>query len=235
MISTRTLLTTTLLPQPSHVTRPPHRTASGPADFDALVVAGARWVLLMCAVWGVLIAAAAAIELLSGGRTRALSWVGAPTWVRRLVLSLLGASLVGVPATVGLAPAGAATVGSSGGSTTSAAASSVGPDGLPPLSRPAVAAQPVTTPAPAAGPSAESTPGVAATTHVVVRPGDCLWDIASRRLPSRATGTEVAAEVARLHALNRHVIGPDPDLLRPGQRLVLPRRTHTTVHHEETP
>lgn len=55
----------------------------------------------------------------------------------------------------------------------------------------------------------------------VVRPGDSLWTIASAVL-----GTEdpvpVARYWARIHRANREVIGPDPDLLHPGQKLTLP-------------
>lgn len=55
----------------------------------------------------------------------------------------------------------------------------------------------------------------------VVRPGDSLWTIASAVL-----GTEdpvpVARYWARIHRANREVIGPNPDLIYPGQKLTLP-------------
>lgn len=63
-------------------------------------------------------------------------------------------------------------------------------------------------------------PGGARTSHrgrlpesrvVVVRPGDTLWALAGH-----------CPAWHRLYALNRDVIGPDPDLIRPGQRLRLP-------------
>ena len=57
---------------------------------------------------------------------------------------------------------------------------------------------------------------------VVVRRGDSLWDIAARSLPAGAGAAEIAAEWPRWWAANRDVIGPDPDLLLPGQRLVPP-------------
>jgi len=73
-----------------------------------------------------------------------------------------------------------------------------------------------------------------------------LWDIAARRLPPGSPEAAVAASVARIHALNRHLIGADPDLLRPGQRLVVPpspsastaaptAQTTPPGRHEETP
>jgi len=50
---------------------------------------------------------------------------------------------------------------------------------------------------------------------VEVAPGDTLWDIAARRLGAGASWPAI-------YALNRDVIGPDPGVIRPGQRLVLP-------------
>jgi hypothetical protein len=71
---------------------------------------------------------------------------------------------------------------------------------------------------------------------VVVHRGDNLWRIADERLPSSARAGEVAALVDDLHRRNRGVIGPDPDLIRPGQRLAVPtdpnRLNHTST--EET-
>ena len=52
-------------------------------------------------------------------------------------------------------------------------------------------------------------------TAVEVAPGDTLWDIAARRLGAGASWPA-------LYALNRDVIGPDPGVITPGQRLVLP-------------
>lgn len=60
--------------------------------------------------------------------------------------------------------------------------------------------------------------------ELVVRPGDTLWRLAADRLRSSATPGEVAALVRDLHDRNRGVIGPDPDLIRPGQRLDAPSR-----------
>ncbi len=64
---------------------------------------------------------------------------------------------------------------------------------------------------PEAGPSA-----------VVVRPGDTLWAIAARALPDTATDAEIADACVRWHATNREVIGDDPNLIFPTQRLIPP-------------
>lgn len=59
---------------------------------------------------------------------------------------------------------------------------------------------------------------------VTVRPGDCLWDIARRRL-THPTPIRVATDWPRWWRNNRAVIGPDPDLVVPGQRLRPPAPT----------
>jgi nucleoid-associated protein YgaU len=58
--------------------------------------------------------------------------------------------------------------------------------------------------------------------EVVVRRGDTLWDVAARHLRGGSSAAEIAAEWPRWYAANRDVIGDDPDLLRPGQRLAPP-------------
>ena len=67
------------------------------------------------------------------------------------------------------------------------------------------------------------TAGRAVVDEVVVRRGDTLWDIAARHLGPSASAAEVAGEWPRWHEANTTVIGPDPDLLLPGQRLLPPR------------
>lgn len=57
---------------------------------------------------------------------------------------------------------------------------------------------------------------------VVVRPGDSLWAISARTLGPGARAADVASYGRRVHLLNAAVIGPDPDLVHPGQRLRLP-------------
>lgn len=57
---------------------------------------------------------------------------------------------------------------------------------------------------------------------VVVQRGDTLWDIAARHLGGDPSADRVAAEWPRWYAANLDVIGPDPDLILPGQQLVPP-------------
>ncbi|MDX6375444.1 MAG: hypothetical protein QOD98_4432 [Nocardioidaceae bacterium] len=58
---------------------------------------------------------------------------------------------------------------------------------------------------------------------VVVRPGDTLWGLAERDLPTPATDRRVTSRWHAVYRRNRGVIGPDPDLIRPGQVLSLPK------------
>ncbi|MCW2579887.1 MAG: conserved rane protein of unknown function [Blastococcus sp.] len=63
--------------------------------------------------------------------------------------------------------------------------------------------------------------------HVVL-PGDCLWHIAAGRLLQQLdrppTDSEIAQDVHAWWTANADVIGPDPDLLLPGQVLRPPDR-----------
>jgi nucleoid-associated protein YgaU len=56
---------------------------------------------------------------------------------------------------------------------------------------------------------------------VIVRPGDCLWAITARELRD-PTSVRIAAHWPGWWHANRRVIGPDPNLIHPGQRLRRP-------------
>ena len=56
----------------------------------------------------------------------------------------------------------------------------------------------------------------------IVRPGDCLWQIAAALLPAGAADAEIAEEVARLWKLNEDRIGTgDPSVIYAGTELRL--------------
>jgi len=71
-------------------------------------------------------------------------------------------------------------------------------------------------------------PRPATSTTVLVRPGDCLWTIAARRLESGASAARITVAWRAWYVANRTVIGPDPSLIHPGQRLVRPAAVATT-------
>ena len=76
--------------------------------------------------------------------------------------------------------------------------------------------------------SQTSTPSSAAQQQrqwVTVAPGDCLWHLAARRLGPAASAAQIDAEWRRWYAANRDRVGPDPDLVLAGQRLVVPAST----------
>jgi len=62
------------------------------------------------------------------------------------------------------------------------------------------------------------------TSDTNVRPGDSLWSIAASHIGPGATDAQIAAAWPRFYAANRAVVGPDPNLIYPGQRLTLPAR-----------
>ncbi|MEV5965804.1 LysM peptidoglycan-binding domain-containing protein [Kribbella sp. NPDC051952] len=72
--------------------------------------------------------------------------------------------------------------------------------------------------------------------RVVVKAGDSLWSLAARELGPGASAAAVAARWPEWYAANRQVIGPDPDLILPGQVLHIPAAAtsqHVPPTHQE--
>ncbi len=63
---------------------------------------------------------------------------------------------------------------------------------------------------------------VSSTAHHVVKPGESLWSIAAGTMPAEAPPESVATASAAWYDANRATIGPDPDLILPGQQLAAP-------------
>ncbi|MEO7981021.1 MAG: hypothetical protein ABI807_09045 [Sporichthyaceae bacterium] len=220
--------------------------APGPAGADALVTlaaAAGAWAVLTWLAASTLVAllTAAVSGLDSRAHDQALAL--APAAARRLVGAVLGLTVAAAPFGGGLAPAASAQVG-----VVAAAAELPSADRppAPPVAHATVGTGRLDRPAPTAprgwtpdrpaavrhvAPGRETAVRLVATTphaehavvdEVVVRRGDSLWEIAARHLGADAGPAEVAAEWPRWYAANRAVIGGDPDLLRPGQRLAPP-------------
>jgi hypothetical protein len=162
-------------------------------------------VLLGCLAWGWLGATAVVMTALrhapAPGRLR---WV--PLGWRRLVLGACGVALTAGAAAPALATPGpvrldppAATTAVGSADVASGSATLVGAE------RPA-----------------EHTTEHAAPA-IVVSPGDSLWRLAAERLDPAASDAEITATWHRLYRANRAVVGSDPDLIEPGQRLAPPR------------
>jgi hypothetical protein len=187
---------------------------------DALLTSAAG--LLAWAVWawgalGLTLTAASALPGIGGGAARLVLQVALPAGARRSAAVLLGLGLgvaapLAVAALPGLAPTASA-----------AAPAPTAPtlEAVPDWPRPATTADAVPVPD---WPAGDESPAIspAAGERVVVR-GDCLWHIAADSLlgplgrpPSDG---EVATAVHAWWRANADVIGPDPDLLLPGQLL----------------
>lgn len=72
----------------------------------------------------------------------------------------------------------------------------------------------------APAPSPEAQPLSAQTTHMV-RPGDTLWSIASSLNPD-ASPSQIYDATIEIWSANKHIIGPNADLILPGQELTIP-------------
>lgn len=173
------------------------------ATVDQVVGAAALlsiWALLAWVVASLVLSALATAPGVGGALAARCAEAVAPRLLRRLVAVAVGAAVAS-----GSAPALAAVPGGPTGQLPSAAATS-GPAVLPGVDNPQLPSLDRPAPTPA----------------VVVAPGDCLWSIAARHLGPTATTSGIATEWRRWYDVNRLVIGPDPDLILPGQRLTPP-------------
>ena len=198
------------------------RTADS-AGAEALVLASAglaAWGVWAWGALGLLLTAASALPGALGRAADTLTGVVLPRGARRGAALALGIGLgvagplAGTTLAVVTAPAAAAETTSTPVPDWPGVLPGTGalPDrpGSPDAAPPAATALPDWPAPPAAG------------DHVVVR-GDCLWGIAAAHLSEQLGRTASAAETARATsawwAANASVIGPDPDVLLPGQVL----------------
>ncbi|WP_370249238.1 LysM domain-containing protein [Nocardioides sp.] len=170
-----------------------------PTDFTAALDRAALLALGGTACWGWLIV----VDVVRSVWRDTPPPPRVPGWVRRPLLALCGVALVtaatAVPATA---------VPSHGAGAVAAAGE-------------AIAAAVRTGPATASAVPAAAADPVDPARHHRVHRGESLWRIAEQLEPG-AEDADLVARVADLYALNHDVIGSDPDLLRPGQRLELP-------------
>ena len=183
-----------------------------PASLDEALAQGAALVGSACLGWLWLVTGLTVLEAVDLGTHARL---GCPTGLRRLVLAACGVALAG-----GLAgPAQATDPGDSaardrGAHVVAGLALPERTTGVTAPVRPVQATAQATAEATAAAREVQE--------PVVVAPGDSLWSVAARLLPATASDVEVAALWRRIYAANRVLIGEDPGLIRPGQRLVVP-------------
>jgi hypothetical protein len=172
-------------------------------------------VLAARALAGVLLACGAALPGTCGRVSGRLSDAVSPVLVRRLIDLAVGVSVTGSSGLLVAGPALAATVPPPVLAPPEAVLQ-VWPD----LARPGadVPAARVAVP-----PASRPSPTAAAGHTVTVHSGDCLWDLAARALHNGGEPAPAPDQISivtdRWWQANRLVIGPDPDLLIPGQQL----------------
>ncbi|QZY30032.1 LysM peptidoglycan-binding domain-containing protein [Nocardioides coralli] len=178
---------------------PPWSTAtSGGASFAPLLVAGCELAAAAAVSWLWLLVSLVVLEALD----RPAPTGSVPVALRRLVLASCGLSLVGgltVPAHAGAPGPG----------------QGPGDDlvGLPVPDRTSAAAWQT---------AALRPPPAPARSTVVVAPGDSLWRLAARTLPTGVDPRAVDRRWRAIYRANHQLVGADPDLIHPGQRLLLP-------------
>ncbi len=170
-------------------------------QLDQQLAAGCSMALVLCAAWAWWVVTVVTLECLGHSASPAR---GVPVWARRLVLAACGTAVLSAgthlsPALADGPPAHERGV--------------VSLDGLPFPDRPTGGLVPIRKVLAAAHSASSDT--------VAVHPGDSLWSLAEERWP-RASSAEIAAATRGLYDQNRAVIGTDPDLIHPGQHLVVP-------------
>ena len=174
-------------------------------EFDRVLVWTCAALALLAVAWLWTITTAVVVE---AARGRPDGVPGVPATLRRLVLAACGVAVV-----AGLAAPADATPGEVHQDRGRPSASIAGL----PLPDRAVAA-------PGRASSGTGQERHRPASAVVVRPGDTLWDLARDDLGPGADDAAIAARWRTIYALNRAVIGADPDLIQPAQRLRLPTR-----------
>lgn len=205
------------------------------ADAAAAQLAGvALWVAAGWLGLGLLAVLVAGLPGRAGYRAGRLAQRLLPGVLRRLVAGSVGLS-------VALAPAAAQAGAPSSSGPSAAAPATVAAAGAHGLSRPAGttagtrfgggdraaarrgAGSPASVGVPVPWPTTPPVPGpLPHDDTVLVRPDDSLWLIAGRRLGPAADPARIAADWPAWYRANAALIGPDPDLIHPGQHLRVP-------------
>ena len=181
--------------------------------FDKALVVACEAVILACGTW---VWAVTSVVVLDAARGRDGHRRGVPAGLRRAVLAACGAALLGSLCV----PAHSAQPATTTGDRPGPGAALV--HGLPLPDR-ATAAGHVGRLVARHAAEAARRPGEDRRS-TVVRPGDTLWGLAARDLPPGAGDAAITLRWQEIYRANQGVIGADPDLIQPHQRLRLPRR-----------
>jgi hypothetical protein len=198
--------------------------ASGAETVLLAGVAALAWAVWLWGALGLTLTALSALPGVAGTTARAFTRYLLPAGARRAAALALGVGLAtSAPLVAGCAPAsGALPQAVAVASAQSPAAPAQGPVADWPGTSAPTPAPTSAPPAPSAPVAVPDWPTPVRDEHVVLR-GECLWDIAAADLARRTGGSpaddEVATAVDAWWHANAAVIGPDPDLLLPGQVL----------------
>lgn len=178
----------------------------GPATaFADLLVQASAVVLAAALIWLWFITTVTVASVLRG------RVVHRPGHARRLVLLMCGVAIV----------AGVTSPASAQGSDPASVLVGLS---LPDRASASTAGQPVRAPV-----AAPDRPRSHDDRHHVVAAGDSLWSIARSSSPP---GSDLDARWREIWEANRGLVGDDPDLILPGQRLELPRDADTDHDHD---
>jgi hypothetical protein len=194
----------------------------GPDTAVASIASAVLWLLAAWVAIALLVVLVAQSPGRLGAGARGLAHRVLPRTVLRIVIAVTGFTMLALPGVAAANPSPAP-----GPSWPTSAAPQLPSAGWPATTAPRLptASWPVTT-GPSSTPATSSRPTAPT---VVVRPGDCLWDIAASHL-DHPTAQQIEHDVLGWYSLNRSAIGPDPNLLHPGQVLIAPHPIHPTSH-----
>ena len=174
------------------------------ASFEDALTAFSSAVLIGSLVWLWLITTLVIAASLRGRSDVA----GVPRWARRLVLLACGVAVLGAALPAQASPDHEPHWAAREPSALAGLPMpdrAIGGAGLPHSTEPPSVQQP------------------AGLTPHVVRPDESLWSIAATHLPDSATERDIAELSQEIYRVNRPVIGADPDLITPGQTLMVPQ------------
>jgi nucleoid-associated protein YgaU len=207
-------------------------TATGTDEAAAAVAGLIIWLLAGWVALALTLSVLAAFAGSGADACRHCAEAMLPRSLRSLLITATATSLMlgpvasasASPAALVTGPAPPKAVATATGIATAAAAA----DPIPwPVTSPAPG-PPILKPLPPAKPhrpGRQVQPEPAAEPRVTVRPGDSLWLIAAHRLTDSGTPAEaeqIAQAWPRWYQANRSSIGEDPDLIRPGLKLLAP-------------
>jgi hypothetical protein len=230
-------------------------TSAASSDPDHLLgssAALAAWIGLGWLGIAIVLEVASTLPGAAGRGSAAVAARLSPMLLRRIVQAVIGVSVLAGPMTAGSAFATGPSTTTSTSTQVDRPVSVAAPTLADASPAPLSLDRPATTFVPLAPPSAKRTSAgpaalVTGTAHrdaldpsdrsangYVVHRGDTLWDIAARHLGPGASSVDISRAWPAWYDANRAVIGPDPSVIRPGERLVPPATSTQSTPTQST-